>query len=463
MSDEKEAAQRPNGVFDDGPARQVWPWLALSVVLLVGIALGWALSHAPKFAAKPADVPAPAPAFSSASVPAPTPAAGPAPAPTVIAVEPEAQVEWFANRGPALPVYTVGGLRLSLTAKSNDDIPFASLHLVGPGNAAYDLDGQANGITANMSFMVGRLDPDNPTPQVIVSSSSDAVQFNTSVDVLTLQNGTWRRVDLNEWVDEDVGEYPKDIDGDGRPDFAYRDNEFSNAFWEPGKSLAFDRIEVFTPPAFIDVIGDKAVNVSGKPGFRNAHKKFLEPARKACREGSNMACATFVAVAARLGRSDEAWSEMLANYDRKAGWELRTGCRTRQAPDGKCSKADTIKFATFPEALRWFLGARGYLPPMVLPPAPGARGPGFDCAKADGDIQRLICADAGLAAQDRDLAIAYARALVLVPDAAGAKRDQQAFLQVRDTAGPDHGALAALYSQRIAQLRRQITQAGFEP
>lgn len=38
-------------------------------------------------------------------------------------------------------------------------------------------------------------------------------------------------------------------------------------------------------------------------------------------------------------------------------------------------------------------------------------GPSFDCAKADGSVEELVCRDAGLAALDRKLSEAYERAL----------------------------------------------------
>jgi len=45
---------------------------------------------------------------------------------------------------------------------------------------------------------------------------------------------------------------------------------------------------------------------------------------------------------------------------------------------------------------------------LALAPAPlRAEGPAFDCAKANGDVEELICQDEGLAALDRKLAEVY--------------------------------------------------------
>jgi uncharacterized protein len=54
---------------------------------------------------------------------------------------------------------------------------------------------------------------------------------------------------------------------------------------------------------------------------------------------------------------------------------------------------------------------RRLLPVLILCSAaklPAAAQPGFDCAKAGGAVDRLICSDAGLAGQDRELAGRYA-------------------------------------------------------
>ncbi len=47
---------------------------------------------------------------------------------------------------------------------------------------------------------------------------------------------------------------------------------------------------------------------------------------------------------------------------------------------------------------------------LVSPPA-RAEGPAFDCAKADGEVEELICQDEGVAALDRKLAEVYKAAL----------------------------------------------------
>lgn len=68
-----------------------------------------------------------------------------------------------------------------------------------------------------------------------------------------------------------------------------------------------------------------------------------------------------------------------------------------------------------------------------------AEGPSFDCARAEGSVQTLICADAELAAHDRRLARRYADALDLLrslpdmrPPTAVLKATQRGWIKGRD-------------------------------
>lgn len=58
--------------------------------------------------------------------------------------------------------------------------------------------------------------------------------------------------------------------------------------------------------------------------------------------------------------------------------------------------------------IRQILGALGC---SILTAAAAAEGPAYDCAKASGSVESLICSDAELAALDREMASVYAAAL----------------------------------------------------
>jgi uncharacterized protein len=66
--------------------------------------------------------------------------------------------------------------------------------------------------------------------------------------------------------------------------------------------------------------------------------------------------------------------------------------------------------------------------------AAGASGPTFDCAKASGEVEKLICSDAALAARDRQLATVYqaATAKARGPQAATLRSEQRGWVKGRN-------------------------------
>jgi uncharacterized protein len=71
-----------------------------------------------------------------------------------------------------------------------------------------------------------------------------------------------------------------------------------------------------------------------------------------------------------------------------------------------------------------------------------AQGPAFDCAKAQGDVETLICKDAGLAALDRQLDGVYKAALAKARDAMPARlrAEQRGFISGRNECWKARGA-----------------------
>lgn len=103
-----------------------------------------------------------------------------------------------------------------------------------------------------------------------------------------------------------------------------------------------------------------------------------------------------------------------------------------------------------------------------------AEGPAFDCAKAEHEIELLVCKDPALAAQDRELAAVYAQALKKLqtvadsgPAIAQLKAVQRGWVKGRDDCwkADDKKACAAdLYARRIAELQaRYMLVEGGEP
>lgn len=93
----------------------------------------------------------------------------------------------------------------------------------------------------------------------------------------------------------------------------------------------------------------------------------------------------------------------------------------------------------------------------VVRPDPRAPAPSFDCARAVGAVEKALCADAGLARLDWQVAYAYARRRDLEQDAKAKARllaDQRAFLAARDKScgGGNEVCLSKAYRRRLAAL-----------
>lgn len=101
----------------------------------------------------------------------------------------------------------------------------------------------------------------------------------------------------------------------------------------------------------------------------------------------------------------------------------------------------------------------------VAPQAPdpawrGGRRPGFDCRDAGSLAEELVCADAVLAAADRQMGRAYDRALRAGVPAEELSADQDDWMATReDFALQSPRALARLYDQRIATLNALADEA----
>jgi len=93
-------------------------------------------------------------------------------------------------------------------------------------------------------------------------------------------------------------------------------------------------------------------------------------------------------------------------------------------------------------------------PPRAAGFAPPIGRAGFDCATARAGAEQIVCSDPMLAAEDRELARAYRRALASGAAPPGALRaDQRNWMAIReDAARHSRRALADVYRQRIDEL-----------
>lgn len=366
----------------------------------------------------------------------------PTPAAETVAPLPDTDLEdqWIAWKGDDLArTYRVGGYSLTVSPTvDSEGFPAAQLMIVAPDGAAIDHQTSASS-WANLTFMVMQMDAADPTRQLLVADYSGGAHCCTQVTVLERRDGRWNRSELGSW-DGDVPATPKDLDNDGRKEMVFVDQAFLYAFASYAESAA--------PPVIKQVHQGKITDLSTERAFRPTYAAYLEEVQPDCMAGSNGACAAFVATAARLGQLDAAWAVMLEAYDQASDWDLPKACRIRT--QDVCPPEAELTFATYPEALHWFLGKNGYASPVYIEPL-NAAGPSFECGAARTAGEQSVCTVPALSMQDRMLAMAYTRASALSRDRQALRVSQRAFLSSRNNLA-DPAALSALYQNRIELL-----------
>lgn len=327
--------------------------LALSAIAAAILIGGGALA----FVLRPHPAPTPVQETPTANS-APIAAAVPAPPPGAKVVSTNQWIEWSEETDPLKAVYAVGTTLIQADTQVGREDRRAVLHITGPDGSSIDVIGEAGADKARVMFGVTRLDAAAQGDQVIVSSYTGGAHCCEDVKIAEQINGRWTVISLGQWDGGLGDDFPRDIDGDGLHDLQFGDNNFLYAFASYAGS--------WPPPVIKNLHAGQADDVSKLPRFKSVFAKYAAEAAGECAKHDNGACAGFMAAAARLGTIDKQWPVMLANYDPKDDWTLPTACR-RPVKDKTCAKEDEVVFETYPEALRWFLGDLGYLPPVPLP------------------------------------------------------------------------------------------------
>jgi hypothetical protein len=268
-------------------------------------------------------------------------------------------IDWsHARDGDAR--YRVGDVELGVQGRPDRDMPDLVTPVVTvrmPGRPPVEVEGSPTSPSFDHRVGVGRWDASRR--YVLFQSFTGGAHCCNAIRLVLPEGDRLRVFDLGEWDGGPADELPTDRDGDGAIDFVFADNAFLYAFASYAES--------FAPPKVMNLVGGELVDVSARPGFRPLFEAAMTEARAGCVtpggarfEGMspNGACAAYVAAAARVGRFDEAWAEMLRSYDRDFQWDLPTGCRTPAVP---CADGDVIRYADYPEALRRFLIEQGYI------------------------------------------------------------------------------------------------------
>jgi hypothetical protein len=267
-------------------------------------------------------------------------------------------IEWTANADFAPITRQAGPYVLEVSRRDEKELAAPVVKLsVGAQSVSMNGDLADSGSPNRITLLANR---SGSVPVVMLQSFSGGAHCCNHIQLAGFSGGTLKVVDLGQWDGDEI-EPPKDVSGDGVADFVMRDNRFFYAFASYAQSDA--------PSQILNVVGGKVVDVSRNPKFRSLYEKDMETAGEDCRPGlgltANGACPAFVAAAARVGKLDDAWAQMLAAYDATVEWQLPTGCWTS---GDVCPPDQQIVYKSYPEALQAFLVKYGYIPKRWLPP-----------------------------------------------------------------------------------------------
>ncbi|WP_380784844.1 zinc ribbon domain-containing protein [Sphingomonas sp. R86521] len=279
-------------------------------------------------------------------------------------------LEWTADQAPAETVRMVGDLTVRVSGRTEDDT-VAPLVTVSRGDESVTMTGES--VSSSYTHRISSVrNIAGAPPVVMLQSFSGGAHCCNHVQLAGISGGRLKIVDLGSW-DGDEMAAPTDLSGDGLVDFVERDNAFLYAFAPYAMSAA--------PPEIFNVTGGRVVDVSRRPAFRRLYVEEMEKAGETCRTATdgmdrNGSCPAFVASAARVGRLNEAWADMVSAYAADQDWEFPTGCsiRTKAA----CPESSRIVYKSYPEALLAFLKEHGYVAAGWSPP---------DATATEGDVE----------------------------------------------------------------------------
>jgi len=242
-------------------------------------------------------------------------------------------------------------------AKGDDD--FTVLHVTDPQGRKTDIKVEVAFDDVYASLGVGRIDPDSPKLQLLVTSYTGGAHCCVHIQILDFIDNRWRTVDVGTFDGEPFSVFPNDIDGDGITDIQHGDDRFAYVFGCYACS--------WMPPRVFNVRSGEARDVSSAPRYRRLFMKDYREAKKQCLKHANAACAGLVADGYRLGRASDAWAVAVQNIDLKDDWAL-PGCKVK-APGGACPKGQEFGAGEFRPSLMQFLTGLGIAPPPNSPPS----------------------------------------------------------------------------------------------
>jgi len=207
----------------------------------------------------------------------------------------------------------------------------------------------------------------------------------------------------------------------------------------------------------IDLKTDDNVNVRSEP---NANAKVVGRIPKSADGVKNLGC--------KGGLTAKQWEKANSarkKADARTGWcevqfkDVKGWISRRLLVEGATPKQETLEqHAQTPEEVKQKPVEQKTVTP---PPPPEKIPPSFDCDKAEKNAEKMICADYGLAALDREVARLYALAsdeLNATPGFEALLDGQRKWLAERNTCF-DQECLAEMYVRRVHQLRQGFSAA----
>jgi hypothetical protein len=246
-------------------------------------------------------------------------------------------------RAPAQESLQFGDAGISITMPAPESAQPIVITAAAPGTRPVSLFlSHAPGMhefPPNVSMV--EMDGSNTTPEFFVSRFSGGAHCCAQVHILDVVGGQWRIVDGGSWNGDEI--IPEDADGDGEQEIVHGDDRFLYRY--SCYACAAPPMRVFK------LIQGTLADVTLSPLYRPRDEKDLPNFQQGCANHDNGACASYVAVASRLGRRDEAWRFMLDHYDAKTDWGLKD-CALN---DNKGNCLADIRYKSYPDALAAFL------------------------------------------------------------------------------------------------------------
>ncbi len=199
---------------------------------------------------------------------------------------------------------------------------------------------------------IAEMDPGNPHKEVVFSTYTGGAHCCSDTRILTSsKNGkTWKEVELG-LIDGGPLKV-RDLNGDGRYEFAFRDNAFLYTFGCYACSTA--------PFHVLQLQDGKLIDASSKAEFRPHHVKSIADMIEWAADDMDLNgfLAGYVAQKILLGEGPQAWKFMLEYYDKKSDWGL-VNCSVKEDEKGECPLGKKVTL-TFPQALEHFYKEAGY-------------------------------------------------------------------------------------------------------